>query len=546
MLDTGTKRRIDTARDIRPGFDLAGVADRPESGSIRTLPEALKYVNRAAFIFLIALFLDACGAEEALDEGPPLTRPEIRAGAVRRLSQTEAGGYRTVREGEPGPGILLTFPPVEYAEIPEGAVRLAGRVEPEVGVLINGEPVTVYPTGSFAALVPLAPGENTVTVAARDPGGETAYPLKITRKKDQSPAAAKLTPFKHPRSGRVIKPNAALYLIPEGARLFTLLEGAVLQATGREGNHLRVDLGGGLTGRVLRDEVELGQNAPEEPFRVGDVEFDLARSRARFALQTAVPARVEYLSPDKCDLIFYNAVADTRTINLGDWEGSCTWTQDVDGQAVFHLRGGLDFYRWSLEWENGGYSFRWAGPPGKGKKTTVCLDPGHGGENRGAVSSGGIAEKEANLRLARRVAERLRQKGITVVLTREDDRTVGLDERVGSAREKQADLFLSLHFNSVDLDRDPLDSTGCTVFFYHPPARELAGDIYRSLKKTGLAGRGVRRQSLAVIRPADLVAALVEVAYLSNPDDEARVMDPAFREKAARAIADGVLEYLEK
>ncbi len=497
----------------------------------------------APFFVVMLLCLAACGDGGGPTDVPALTRPEIVPGAVVRLSQEDETGYKRVREGEAGPGILLTFPPVEYAAIPERALRLAGRVEPGVEVLIDGDPAAVHPGGSFVALLPLSPGENTITLTARSPRGETIYPLTIRREKPVTGTNA-FSPFKRTRTGTVTAPRTPLHLRPGGTRLLTLPEGAVLTVTGQSGGYLRTDLGGGLSGWIEAEAVALGGDAPDEPYRAGNVEFDPARSRARFTLETAVPARVEYLSPSAADVIFYNTVVDTRSINLGDWEGTCTWSQEADGRAVFHLRGAPEWCRWSLDWDEGGYLLSWKGHPGRGKKTVICLDPGHGGKNRGAVSPGGIAEKEANLFLARMVAEKLRRRGLAVFLTREEDSTVGLYERTDIARSKNADLLLSLHYNSVDTDRDPRAATGCTVLYYRPPARELAGDLYRSLKKIGLSGRGVRWRSLAVIRPGDLVAALVEVAYLSNPDDEALVMDPAFREKTAEAIADGVIEYL--
>jgi N-acetylmuramoyl-L-alanine amidase len=174
----------------------------------------------------------------------------------------------------------------------------------------------------------------------------------------------------------------------------------------------------------------------------------------------------------------------------------------------------------------------------------VCIDPGHGGDQWGAVSPSGVAEKEANLRLAELVTARLRKEGVKVVLSRDSDIAVGLYDRIDHARENGADLLLSLHYNSVGEDRDPLSRSGCAVFYYNPPSRELAGNIYRSLKEIGLEGSGLRWRSLAVIRPTDLVAVLVEVAFLSNPEDEAKVLDPGFREKTADAIAQGVMKYL--
>jgi N-acetylmuramoyl-L-alanine amidase len=452
-------------------------------------------------------------------------------------------GYRVVQESGSGPGILLSFPPLEYGNFPLKSVRVAGRVEAGTSVMINDLPAVVYPTGSFAYLIPLARDTGAITITARSGSGETVYAIPVIRA-ESKPEKRKFASFKSPRLGRVKKSHTALQLLPERVRLITLAAETVLKVTGSDGVYLRVDLDGGLTGWVRSSAVELMGDVGSGPFRAGNVEFIGSQNQAHFALQTSVPVRVEYISPSELKVVFYNTVVDTRTINLEDWKGDCRWSQDRDGRAVFILRGGPDCYRWSIKWEGEGYRLAWKGLPGREKEKVVFVDPGHGGDQWGAVSPGGVSEKEANLKLAALVAGRLNREGVKAVLSRGSDTGVGLYERIARARADGADIFLSLHYNSVGDDRDPLSRTGCSVFYYHPPARELAGSIYRSLKEIGLEGSGVRWSSLAVIRPTEMIAVLAEVAFLSHPGDEAKVLDPGFRKKTADAIVKGVLEYL--
>ncbi|MDP8214823.1 MAG: N-acetylmuramoyl-L-alanine amidase [Candidatus Euphemobacter frigidus] len=494
------------------------------------------------FNFAMLFLLTACAAPAA---EPTFQVPELRAGTVLRRSLEDETGYRTVLEGGDGPGIILTFPPLEYKEISKEALRLAGRVENGVKVRINGSPVTVYPSGTFIALLPIVSGENRFEIIAADQGGETACRLEIVRKETASPGN-KVQKFKQPRQGRVTRPYTPLQLLPGRVRLLTLAEETVLKITGRTEKHFQVDLGGGLTAWVRAEAVELAGPASERPFRAGNVEIEDDQGRARFSLQTSVASRVEYISPSELKVIFYNTVVDTHSINLGDWKGTCRWSQDRDGQVVFHIMGKLDCYRWALEWDGDGYRLEWKGHPNREKKATVCIDPGHGGREWGAVSPGGIREKEINLRLAERVGELLKKKGITVVSTRDEDRTTDLCERIEFAREHSADLFISLHYNSVGEERDPLIRSGCTVFYYNPPAQAAAGELLRALTEIGLKDNGVRWRSLAVIRPTDLVAVLVEVAFLSHPEDESKILEPQFLEKTADAIVEGVLNYLNQ
>lgn len=490
---------------------------------------------RAANLLIPLLFIPAAAGE-------PLPRPEIRPGTVVRLSQLDPAGYRTVGEAPGGPGLLITFPPVEMGTTPDPAIRLAGRVEAEVEVKINGEPVEVYPGGSFVALASLEPGENTIAVSAGDDRGETVYRLAVGRETPGRGAGPEREEFVLARQGRVRDPGAPLRYLPAGPRILDLPGGTLLPVSGREGNFLRAELGGGISGWIAAGAVELAGEAPPGPSRVGNVSFDAENSRAWFSLADPVPARVDYLSPGELDLVFYNAVPGSETIDLGRWEGNCLPGPAGDGTAVFRLRGGMDCHRWSLERLPGGYRLTWAGRPRR--KDPVCLDPGHGGDNRGAVSPGGITEKDANLALARAVAAELEKAGVEAFLTREEDRTLNLSERVEIARRRGAGLLVSLHHNSVGAGRDPLAGTGYVIFYYHPPGRELAGKIHRALEAAGREGIGVRRQSLALLRPTDLVTALVETAFISHPGDEAKILDPAVREETAAAIAAGIREYL--
>lgn len=490
-------------------------------------------------LFLLSLILSL----EAV--GKPLNRPKLQPGSVLRLSQTDPTGYRVVGEDPGGDGILLTFPPIEQTTTFDAGIRLAGRINPGRELRINGEAVRIYPGGSFVGWAPLAEGVNTILVVVRGDPGETIYPLVIRRESAPPQAPRERESFARPLTGLVTSSGTPLRYLPAGIRLLELPGGGRLKLTAREGNWLQADLGGGHFGWVAAASVEIKPDPPGPPTQIGAISFDTENSRAWFTVPLPVPARVDYLSPNGLDLIFYNAGPAPETIDLRNWEGICRLGSDRDGTARFHLRGGLDCHRWSLEWLPGGYRLSWQGRPRR-EAGPVCLDPGHGGRQRGAVSPSGIAEKDANLALARAVAAQLKQAGVETVLTRDEDQKLGLGERTEIARREGAGLFLSLHYNSVGAGRDPLAASGYTVFYYHPPGRELAGEIHRALKRAGRSGTGVCRRSLAVIRPTDLVCALLETSYLSNPEDEAAILDPAVRDQNARAIARGILSYLDR
>lgn len=199
---------------------------------------------------------------------------------------------------------------------------------------------------------------------------------------------------------------------------------------------------------------------------------------------------------------------------------------------------------------------------------TVVLDPGHGGDDKGASSPHNIYEKKVALDIANRVRNRLEARGINVELTRESDRNLDLDARCRKAAALKADVLVSIHANSAGKNRD---IRGAETFVLALPGRYSSNSYgggtlptatntgnrydvanmalgYRIqqnlLRATGQEDRGVKRARFEVLRDAPCPAALVETAFLSNSKDEAILMDPAGRDRIARGIADGIAAYL--
>jgi N-acetylmuramoyl-L-alanine amidase len=198
----------------------------------------------------------------------------------------------------------------------------------------------------------------------------------------------------------------------------------------------------------------------------------------------------------------------------------------------------------------------------------IVLDPGHGGRDNGAVSPRRVVEKLLTLDLAKRVRSRLQARGLTVKLTRESDSALSLTDRCEKAADWNADVFVSFHADSAGKDKSAngagtfvLSLPGCySTGSYgqgNPPATvheanrfdaantALGYRIQQNLvKNTGQTDRGVKRARFQVLRDAPCPSALVEVAFLSNPKEEAMLIDAAKREQIARGIADGIAAYL--
>ncbi len=179
----------------------------------------------------------------------------------------------------------------------------------------------------------------------------------------------------------------------------------------------------------------------------------------------------------------------------------------------------------------------------------VCIDPGHGGKDPGAVGPTGLQEKIVTLAVAQKVAGILRGAGIDVILTRDTDKHLGstigadLSARAMVANQAGVGCFVSVHCNSAS----DSNAQGTETFCYNgaTEGRKLAGLIQKHLVVAlGRPDRGVKEANFAVLRETKMPAALVELAFISNPTEEGLLKNPQFQEKAALAIAQGVADYL--
>lgn len=170
----------------------------------------------------------------------------------------------------------------------------------------------------------------------------------------------------------------------------------------------------------------------------------------------------------------------------------------------------------------------------------VCIDPGHGGRDPGAIGPTGLKEADVNLAVAKRVSVYL-PKEIQVVLTRDSDRTVELEERSSFANKLKVDAFFSIHCNSSDNKSAGGTETFCYKFGGN--GERLAACVHQELTRLALFNRGVKEGNFHVIRETRMPAALTELAFISNPQEEALLRDPNFQDRCARLIAQGIAKY---
>jgi len=218
---------------------------------------------------------------------------------------------------------------------------------------------------------------------------------------------------------------------------------------------------------------------------------------------------------------------------------------------------------------------------------TVIVDPGHGGKDPGATGVGGLHEKTVTLEVAKLLGARLKKMGFRVLFTRTTDKFVSLEGRTDMANARKADLFISIHCNahhdpgangleiySLNLASTPEEARvaarensadtrpgGMSNMqrilgeLMHASKLTESHDFAKSVHRTALSqarksldlrDRGIHEAPFHVLVGARMPAILIELGYITNPGEAAKLKDARYQEDLARGIADGVKAYKER
>src|SRR5438874_4054517 len=170
--------------------------------------------------------------------------------------------------------------------------------------------------------------------------------------------------------------------------------------------------------------------------------------------------------------------------------------------------------------------------------TTIVIDPGHGGFDRGGIPGQRVLEKNMNLDVALRLKPILEKAGYRVVMTRTTDIFVPLGSRVAIANSYPNGIFLCIHFNSASRS----GASGIETYFYSTESAPLAASIHSAVVGGAPSeNRGVRRRGYFVLRRTTVPAVLVECGFLTNPTEAQYALTTTYRQKLAQEIARGIV-----
>lgn len=176
-------------------------------------------------------------------------------------------------------------------------------------------------------------------------------------------------------------------------------------------------------------------------------------------------------------------------------------------------------------------------PWARAQSSTIVLDPGHGGFDRGGVPGQRIGEKGMTLDVAQRLRRLLQADGYRVVMTRDSDVFIPLGVRTAIANAQRGATFVSIHFNSASR----AGANGIETYYYRSDSASLAAGIHRNVVAMASSeNRGIRRRGYFVLRRTTIPSVLVECGFLTNPGEGGNVLNASYRQQLAEAIERGI------
>lgn len=406
-----------------------------------------------------------------------------------------------------------------------------GKAKPAEVISINDEKITIASNGAFAHSVKLKNGENRILIKSN----YNTQIYKIYKLENTKPQEPTLDEFE-PKIFKVKKDNTPLRSTPidHGMnRLSHLFEDTNLIINGSKGDFYRVYLSKNKTAWIAKSAVEEYSKTLETPkfITMNSKTYSNASSHT-IEFTDKLPYTIEETKEEVLFKIYNPFLSEDSVYTVTSRKPrkyTCT-TKLHKGTYLFKLNDLPISQNENLE----GF--------------TITVDAGHGGSEKGALGCLGDKEKDINLKIAQELKNILCLMGANVVMTRECDANVSLDDRVKLAKETCSEILISIHLNSIpDIQMNVHKNKGTSVYYYNKHSQELAQILENNLTKTlNTRNDGVREASFAVIRPSDYIGVLIETAYMTNPYDTLIYTAEDFAEKTAKSIAESILEFVTK
>ena len=488
------------------------------------------------------------------------------------------------------------LPPIPAVEAPL-AIRLvapeAGQILPSRGsaylygtvgtggaaLMINGTPVPVAPNGAFLAYLPVpADGVWRLEAAKGAEHAMTTYTYRprtavtVTRADTATEAETDTTAphralasasvlFPVPRQGTVVRGSDSLATgsdavyarpTPTGTYRWFLPRGTRLRLMERRGAQYSVRLDSATTAWI--DTANVRAVAPPQPDIAAPIPVIGSRSvTAGAAPEVRIAARFApfLVEADSAGLHVTVYGADGGGELRVATDDFVTGASQASSTGALRVSVALSRWLWGYRaWyeRDGTLVVRVRRPPridpaSPLRGIRIVVDPGH--PPAGAIGPTGTLEKDANLAIGLRLADRLRAAGADVHLTRTADVVVDLAARPAMAVAMDADLLVSVHNNAFGEEANPFRDHGTSTYWFHPLSADLARTLDRRIAETtGIPDLGAKSGNLALVRPTWMPSVLTESLYMPIPEQEAALRDPGFLDRLAEAHLRGIEDFL--
>ncbi|MFA6456166.1 MAG: N-acetylmuramoyl-L-alanine amidase [Bacteroidota bacterium] len=344
-----------------------------------------------------------------------------------------------------------------------------------------------------------------------------------------------------------------------GAKLGFLVEGVRVVVTGKSGTQYRVKLSDGMEGWVPQENAQLLPVNTPLPFTLTG-SITISGNDSEDVVRISMGQKVPFISEQTTEpvSIIVNIFGAASNTNWITHHLSATGIQQVQSTQV-----GAEHFQLTIllkHKQHWGYDISYEGttlrvrvrrPPVIADtlkplaRLTIGIDAGHGIGNEGAKGATGAIEKDITLALARELKAQLQAKGIKTVMTRETDWNVGNNDRIDKMLNAGVQLFVSVHANSIGENADPEAVKGTSAYYRYPGFKPLSDIMYRNMLSLGLSEWGVTGNfNFSLSGATQYPNVLVETAFLSNPEDEMKLIDENFRKLIAGKIVDGLEEFV--
>lgn len=334
-------------------------------------------------------------------------------------------------------------------------------------------------------------------------------------------------------------------------RLTHLTPGTVLYADKKNENFFRVEFARDEYGWVNKNLVEVQAIINDRIIsKIEKVKFDYDKNFTYIKVKSEMPTAYRTFDNDGLEVNLYDTVFNPSVIKSSNKPGSIKISTNPDGSMNIKYTSTRQLWDYDAYYDKDEFIFKIRNTPKINprkplKNLVIVVDPGHGGNEIGAVSKDGTREKDINLQLSKRLKKELEKGGARVYLTRKRDKYVDLYDRVDFAKEKEALILISMHQNSLPKGTPEGSRRGTGVYYYNNNAKKLAEIVQRQMvSDLKVPDDGVHYASFALNRPTSPISILIENLYIINPDECALLKSKKFQIKLAKSIRTGLEKYM--